>query len=326
MKNRVEFITLVGIPGSGKSTYSSKYSALGYEIYSSDVVRDQILKKIQTGEVKLPHNTNLNAFLFDYIKEQTIKSLNNGISVVFDATNLGRKRRMNFLKGLYKVDCVKKCLLFITPVDECLRRNNLRLGYARLPFEAMYKMFCNFECPYYWEGWDEIIPITCEMPYKFDFNLIKGFSQDNPHHTLTLDGHINMAHELAVENNFTSEVQLALKYHDIGKYYTKRFENFKGEKTEYAHFYGHEGYSAYLFLTEFCSGKQLSSEEFNQILYLTNLINCHMRPLTVWKNSDKAKEKDKKLFGDTFFTDLVNLNKCDGLAHWGENELKFTYM
>ncbi|MBR3864404.1 MAG: AAA family ATPase [Clostridia bacterium] len=315
MQKSVEFIMLVGLPGSGKSTFTAKYSEMGYKILSSDVVRAHFVKQIENGELKLPTNTNLNAFVFDNIKMQAISALNEGVSVVFDATNLGRKRRINFRKSLYKINCVKKCILFITPIEECLRRNNLREGYARLPYEAMYKMFCNFECPSYFEGWDEIIPITYDIPYEFDFNLIKGFSQDNPHHTLSLDGHINMAYEIAVKNNYSQEVQTALKYHDIGKFYTKKFENFRGEKTEIAHFYGHEGYSAYLFLTEHCSNKELTKEQFNKILYITNLINCHMRPLTVWKNSDNAKEKDKRLFGDKFFFDLIDLNNCDRLAH-----------
>ena len=40
-----------------------------------------------------------------------------------------------------------------------------------------------------------------------------------------------------------------------------------------------------------------------------------MRPLTVWKNSDNAKQRDKHLFGDKFFADLIDLNSCDRLAH-----------
>lgn len=24
-------------------------------------------------------------------------------------------------------------------------------GYAKVPEEAMYRIFCNFECPYYWK-------------------------------------------------------------------------------------------------------------------------------------------------------------------------------
>ena len=122
-------------------------------------------------------------------------------------------------------------------------------------------------------------------------------------------------HNCAVANEFSQAVQTAAKYHDIGKLFTKRFENRRGERTQTAHFYRHENYSAYLYLTQMCCGKELSKDEFEEILYVTNLINCHMRPLNIWRNNDKAKGKDKTLFGEKFFADLVNLNKCDLAAH-----------
>ena len=315
MEETLEFLTFVGVPASGKSTLADKYRKMGYIILSSDERRAEIEEKINSGELTLPDNTNLNATVFESLKQDASTFLKEGKSVVFDATNLGRRRRMNFRKSLYKIKCKKTCVLFITTVDNCYERNSKREGYARVPDEAMYKMFCNFECPAYFEGWDEIIPIIDETPYTFDFEKIKDFPQDNPHHSLTLDKHIQTAYELAVKNNFSERVKKALAYHDVGKYFTKRFENSKGEKTEFAHFYGHENFGAYLYLTENCCGKNLTKEEFEEILYVTNLINCHMRPLTLWQRVPVVKEKDKKMFGQEFFEDLVNFNYCDRTAH-----------
>lgn len=314
-KELVEFVMFVGIPASGKTTETEKYRLKGYAIYSSDEIRAEIEEKLATGQMVMPTNTDLNSLVFDTIKQRTITSLKKGQSVVVDATNLGRKRRMNFRKSLYKIDCVQICVLFITSIDECVRRNALRVGYAKVPEDAMYRMFCNFECPYYWEGWDKIISIIDGVPYTFDFEKTVDFSQDNPHHTLTLGEHMSVAYEFAVENGFSEAVQTAAKYHDVGKLFTKRFENRRGEKTDKAHFYGHENYSAYLYLTEMCCGKELTKEQFEQVLYVTNLINCHMRPLNMWRDNANLKEKDRRLFGEQFFSDLVDLNKCDRAAH-----------
>ena len=315
MEKEIEFIMFVGIPASGKSTMAKSYEEKGYTVFSSDAIRAEIEEKVKTGEYEIPSNANLNSVVFDTLQKRAIEALKEGKSVIFDATNLGRKRRMNFKKHLWRIDCKKKLMLFITSVDECKRRNALRKGKARVPNDAMDKMLRNFECPGVWEGWDEIIPVIDSVPYSFDFNSVVGFSQDNPHHTLTLEGHLNSAHAHAVERGFSPTVQKITLYHDIGKVATKKFENRFGEKTEVAHFYGHENYGAYLYLTEKCCGKTPTKEEFEQILYETNLINCHMRPLILWRNDEITKQRDKILFGEQFFTDLVALNECDRFAH-----------
>ena len=63
----------------------------------------------------------------------------------------------------------------------------------------------------------------------------------------------------------------AARFHDVGKYYTKQFMNNKGEPTTDAHYYGHEGYGAWL-----SYGLTLSN---NHIAWL---ISNHMEP---YKNS-----------------------------------------
>ena len=143
MEETLEFLTFVGVPASGKSTLADKYRKMGYIILSSDERRAEIEEKINSGELTLPDNTNLNATVFESLKQDASTFLKEGKSVVFDATNLGRRRRMNFRKSLYKIKCKKTCVLFITTVDNCYERNSKREGYARVPDEAMYKMFCN---------------------------------------------------------------------------------------------------------------------------------------------------------------------------------------
>ncbi len=315
MEKLAKLIMFCGIPASGKSTYSKIYKDMGYVVLSSDDIRVNFQNKIDAGEMIIPNNTNLNSMVFDEIKRLTADALRKGKNVVVDATNLGRRRRRNFLKQQYRTPCKKICNLFVTSIDECLKRNALRQGFARVPDDAMHKMLCNVELPYYFDGFDEIVPIIDSVPVNFDFNWTLDFSQDNPHHTETLGGHMLKAHAYAVENGFSEEMQKVAKLHDIGKYYTKTFVNSRGEVTEIAHYYGHENYGAYLYLTWHLCGKAVTKQEFEKILYQANLINCHMRPLTLWRQEEVVKGKDKKLFGEEFFNDLVNLNKADRFAH-----------
>lgn len=310
-----ELIMFVGIPGCGKSTKAREYKEKGYEILSSDEVRAEVLAEIETGNFTVPNNASLNSVVFDRIGSRAAAFLKDGRSVVLDATNLSRKRRILFKRAVYKIDCVKKCVLFVVSPAVLYQRNKNRNGAARVPDEVMYKMLCSFECPYYWEGWTEISVVCDDTPYTFDFAAAKVLSQDNPHHTLTVGDHMEAAVNYAREHAFGERIEHVAAYHDIGKFYTKRFENFKGERTETAHFYGHECYGAYLYLVEHCCGKSLTSEQFNDVLYNANLINCHMRPLRVWRDSPAAKERDKELFGEQFFSDLLKVNECDKEAH-----------
>lgn len=310
-----ELIMFVGIPASGKSTTTEYYEKLGYLILSSDSIRLLLLEN----EEEYPHEQKeldkLNVKVFETIRNRAVAALKVGKSVVIDATNLSRKRRMAFLSKLGRTKCVKKCVLFITPVEVCFARNASREGIARVPDEAMNKMIRNFECPEYWEGWDKIEPVVGEDTYSFPFEATVGFSQDNPHHTLTLYEHLNAAHEYAAENDFNSNIQEVAFYHDIGKLYVKEFKNRRGDSTDFAHFYNHENYGAYLYLTEMCSGRHFDEEYFRKILYNTNLINCHMKPLNSWEASNTAKQKDIILFGEDFIRDLELLNRADRAAH-----------
>ena len=314
-KKDPELIMLVGIPASSKSTTAKYYAKQAYLILSSDAIRLSLLET----ESEHPHDQKeldkLNVRVFETIRNRAVAALKAGQSVVIDATNLSRKRRAAFLLNLGKIKCYKKCLLFITPVEVCFARNASREGIARVPDEAMNKMLRNFECPGYWEGWDEIEPVVSDDTYAFPFEATINFSQDNPHHTLTLYEHLKAAHEYAVENGFDSDIQEVALYHDIGKLYVKEFKNRRGDSTEIAHFYDHENYGAYLYLTEMCSGKDLDKESFRKILYNTNLINCHMKPLNSWEVSPSTRQKDIALFGEDFIRDLELINRADRAAH-----------
>ncbi len=315
MSNQPELIMLVGIPASGKSTLTKKYAEKGYNILSSDEIRLQIAKENGYHPYDQEKIGELNGMVFEYVRKTTFSLLKEGKSVVFDATNLGRRKRKNFVSNINRVKCKKICVLFITPKDICIERNKLREGVARVPDEAMENMLRNFECPYYWEGWDEIIPIIDKTPYIFPFEKTVDFNQNNPHHRYTLFDHMDVARQYGVDNNYPDYIVKALKYHDIGKYYTKAFQNRRGDPTEIAHYYGHENYSAYLYLTEMCCGKNLTKDEFDRILYEANLINCHMRPLSVWRDSENAKKHDKELFGEKFIEEIILINKADRFAH-----------
>lgn len=311
----MELIMFVGIPASGKSTRSAQYREKGYLVLSSDEIREGLIKGADLESLLEKEKAQLHNRVFEIVRKEASAALKRGQSVVVDATNLNRKRRMSFLAQFKRFSCTKKCVLFITPAEICMERNRKRTGNACVPKEGMLRMLCNFECPNYWEGWDEIEPVADPSPYQFPFDKIRGFEQDNPHHNLTLDEHIAATVRFCKEQGYGEMLERVAAYHDIGKLYTKQYRSMRGEPTPHAHYLGHDNYGAYLYLTEMCCGKELSAEAFRKILYETCLINCHMRPLAHWRWSEDAQEKDRQLFGDAFMADLLALHKADRAAH-----------
>ena len=145
--------------------------------------------------------------------------------------------------------------------------------------------------------------------------MMVGFEQDNPHHSRTLEGHTQAVVANLEAQGCREQLLRVARYHDAGKLYTKSFLNVHGQRTEHAHYRGHENYSAYLYLTERCCGRELTPEEFRDVLYETTLINCHMRPLVQWENRPEQRAEDAAFFGEGFVADLAALYEADRVAH-----------
>ncbi len=90
---RPDFIMLIGIPGSGKSTWINKYNKNNkYTVVSPDEIRREI-----TGYVS---DQSQNAKVWSLTKEKVIDSLSRGNDVILDATMTDSSRRRDFVKDL----------------------------------------------------------------------------------------------------------------------------------------------------------------------------------------------------------------------------------
>ena len=308
-----EFIMLVGLPASGKSTYAEKLKEQGYHIHSSDAIREEL-----TGDVNAQDkNTDVFAVLHKRVKDD----LSNRISCVYDATNMSMKRRKTFLNEIKKYNCRKKCVLFIMPVEVCKERNNTR--ERKVPDNVFDKMLKQFDVPMRYEGWDDI-EVVLDEEYDYEGEYIKllqsaaYFEQDNHHHRYSLMKHMTESahycidHFKDIASDRFARICIALYNHDIGKLITKTFINQKGEMTDEAHYYGHDHAGSYLFL---CGFSESLLEDVDSTLYIASLINWHMRPYLGWKESEKARGRDRKLVGEEMYQDIMILNECDRAAH-----------
>ena len=300
----MKFIMLMGIAGSGKSHIAKDYEKAGYMIHSSDRIRKEIY-----GSEEIQGRPSV---VYEILARRLKADLEHGHPCLMDATNLSRKRRAHLLRTLSDYADKKVCILVLADPDTCLKRNATRDRVV--PPEKVYGMLCSFEAPYYYEGWDEIKVVITGDTYVFPREEADSFSQDNPHHELTLGGHLDAARDYSRSEDYPAFLQEAAWYHDIGKMYTKSFFNKKGIPTETAHYYGHENYSAYLYLCEHAASA-IHNGKWEDTLYITNLINWHMRPLNAWDQSRKAEDRDRKMIGEDMYADIKRLNQADRAAH-----------
>ena len=303
-----ELVMLVGLPASGKSAYAEQLKQEGYHVHSSDKIREEL-----TGDVDFQDK---NAEVFTELHRRIKSDLQNGVSCVYDATNMSMKRRMAFLNEIKQIDCNKVCILFAIPVEVCKERNQQR--ERKVPDDVFDRMLRNFWVPMHYEGWD-LIGVIALNDYQFNYPYEKaeGFNQHNKHHTLSLSDHMLQTLRHIEENDMEDmprfyRLCLAATGHDIGKLYTQSFVDDKGNITEEAHYYGHDCYGAYIFLLDQIYNSPTAIDEK---LYMASLINWHMRPYLAWSKSEKSRERDRKLIGEEMYQDIMLLHEADVAAH-----------
>lgn len=246
--NLPEFLMLVGLPGSGKSTYIKKYFNQNIRVHSSDAIREELC-----GDET---NQDINSEVFKVLHNRVKEDLKNGISCVYDATNISWKRRKAFLQELNSIPCIKICHIIATPFEVCLEQNKNRDRVV--PYYVMERMYRNFDIPWYNEGWDDIDVWYEDKKYKEAYDTwerflddTKKFDQESQWHTLTLGEHCKQCSEYirtkAEELNCLTEREclIAGALHDCGKPFCQTFKDAKGNESENAHYYNHENVGSY---------------------------------------------------------------------------------
>lgn len=98
-----EFIMLIGLPGSGKSTYTDALIAgnpdKDYVILSTDNMIEEKAKAAGKTYSEIFPSVNVN-FLTKEMKAQFRKALAEGRNIVLDRTNMSAKKRKEFLDAL----------------------------------------------------------------------------------------------------------------------------------------------------------------------------------------------------------------------------------
>lgn len=299
------FYMMVGVAGSGKSFIARD---LGCPIVSSDAIRAELFGS----EDDQSHNGEV----FNELHKRIKNYLANGQSCVYDATNLSRKRRKNFLKELPK-DVKKIAVVAATEIDVILEQNANRMRHV--PEEVIWRMYREMSLPRLDEGWDSIRMIPNPKnkktlgEYLFDAYCV---DHDNPHHQLDIFHHMleaskyasDHAAEKGLDKNLKHLARTAALFHDIGKPVVKSRMKPNGKEDDHSHFYNHHEVGAYMVA---CCVGQFAPKQYDFYAALIVLIQWHME----YYFRDNFIDEFERLYGSEMRAVYDLLHEADMAAH-----------
>lgn len=303
------FYMTVGCPASGKSTWAEQFRDK-FAIVSSDAIRAALY-----GDESIQGNP---AEVFELAKQTIVDALKQGNNVIFDATNMKYKNRMNIMREVNKFSSnylLKVCEIFVEPIDVLLERNAARERHV--PEHVIYRMMRQFEMPTRAEGFD-VINIHNEHKISLWESLKKAdnFDQQNHHHSLPLYDHCAAAKKWIADNVHINDrtsmrkwdcMMMAALCHDLAKPDVQTFFNLKGIETNEAHYYDHHTLGAYYTL--------MYDEPWSDTdrIYIAQLVCYHMQPYL--NKTEDADRRWRERIGNDLWEDVLVIHEADVAAH-----------
>jgi len=150
IKNNPEVIFLIGLPGSGKTTYIQSLKSKNKDKHYAVVSSDDILQNIASEE-GITYNQSFKKFGRASIGRMLLNAkeyIKNNRNIIWDQTNLTKKGRRNKL-ALFPNNYIKKAIVFSVPKKELFNRLNKREEQTgkEIPGYVIQNMSKSFQPP-----------------------------------------------------------------------------------------------------------------------------------------------------------------------------------
>lgn len=321
---------LIGVPASGKSSYvkENEFDA----VFSSDDYRENLFGTLE----KQNKASNIKVFealhkdLMNYVKT------NEDFHIVYDATNLSRKRRIAFYRMMRAKNVEVHAIVFIKTLDELIEHNQSRPIERQVPTDVIQSMFTRLEIPFanvdcdsiemkrFGQPWFDKIEYVQRLQMLisiFDHTRNDGLRQamhdglyqshNSKYHMESIDEHIELVVK-NVKNDYNqasdSELNDALLvawFHDLGKAFAKQ-----PKSDGYTSYINHENVSATLLFEYMMTYESSKSDD------LVKRVAYHMLP---FKDISKKKIRQRGI-DDDLWAKLIRFNSSDKKSSISEDD------
>lgn len=293
---------LIGVPGSGKTTYANKVLHAELPVGRSTDFAERI-KDIQVVHISSDNireelygneaEQSKNAKVFEAFYKRLKVALEEGKDVVLDATNINRKTRKRIFENVPKGTQVEAHIVWAA-INTAIYRDSHRDRVVGK--EVILKIAKRFEAPWYDEGFSDIKLHYAGLSNATYYKYLVGetdIEHENPHHYGTIKEHCERCYYAAVDGKMPDIVVTAAMLHDVGKPLTKIVKNGT------AHYYNHDNIGGWMVYG--------ALEDKATAIQLAWLVSNHMQPYFNSKYYQSLKGQDKML--------LDMLHACDRKAH-----------
>lgn len=141
---------MVGISGSGKSTYANGLkTSLNAQLVETDAIREEL-----TGD---PADQTQNYRVFQIAKKRVTELLAQGKNCIIDATSVSIRDRKDWVKIAKENNAEVRAYFIDTPIDVCKSQNKKR--QRKVPEEVIDRQASRLESPTTIEGFDSVTVI-----------------------------------------------------------------------------------------------------------------------------------------------------------------------
>lgn len=144
--NKKTIILMSGLPAAGKSTYIEKYAKPQDIKVSRDTVREALRKRLHSNKYfPVSPYKEYEDWISTCASALTIAEGNSEEPTVwFDQTTLSNGSAEKFIRSLHRIHPINDWDIVIqiidTPIEECIKRNNKRKGFEKVPLYIIEDM------------------------------------------------------------------------------------------------------------------------------------------------------------------------------------------